>query len=168
MPRYRAETAPETPKGRQAAPPDLLAKIAEIERASIDQMREIWRGELGTSPPEIRAYGTLKRILAWRVQEKYLGGLSQEVLQQLERLGNALDRNPGRNNPALKLRPGVMLVREWKGAKHCVRVLPNGFEYLGKTYDSLSVIARTIAGTRWSGPLFFGLKKPSSPQVNKS
>lgn len=167
MPQHHAETASATPKGRQPPPPDLVAKISEIERAGIDQMREIWRRELGTPLPKIRAYGTLKRILAWRVQEKYLGGLSQDALQQLERLGNALDRYPDKNSPALRLRPGIMLVREWKGAKHCVRVLPNGFEYLGKTYESLSIIARTIAGTRWSGPLFFGLKKPNKPNGKK-
>ncbi len=30
--------------------------------------------------------------------------------------------------------------------------------YSGKTYRSLSAIAREITGTRWSGPAFFGLK----------
>ena len=33
-----------------------------------------------------------------------------------------------------------------------------GFEYRGERFGSLSEIARRITGTRWSGPLFFGLK----------
>ena len=37
-------------------------------------------------------------------------------------------------------------------------VANSGFEYDGQWYASLSEIARLITGTRWSGPLFFGLK----------
>jgi len=32
-------------------------------------------------------------------------------------------------------------------------------------YDSLSEIARLITGTRWSGPLFFGLNKPKATEA---
>jgi len=39
-----------------------------------------------------------------------------------------------------------------------VIVLDEGFAYEGKTYESLSVIARKITGTRWNGPRFFGLR----------
>jgi hypothetical protein len=37
-------------------------------------------------------------------------------------------------------------------------VLADGFAWNGKTYESLSRVARAITGTRWSGPAFFGLK----------
>jgi Protein of unknown function (DUF2924) len=40
---------------------------------------------------------------------------------------------------------------------HLVNVQPNGYEYKGGRYKSLSQIARLITGTRWSGPLFFGI-----------
>ena len=65
------------------------------------------------------------------------------------------------------LKPGTRLVRRWKGGNHVVTVEPTGFEYRGIHYESLSQIARLITGTRWSGPLFFGLrdKKTSSPEV---
>jgi hypothetical protein len=55
------------------------------------------------------------------------------------------------------------------GQVHLVTVVARGFEYEGICYDSLSEIARLITGTRWSGPLFFGLrsKKSSSPEVNR-
>lgn len=34
----------------------------------------------------------------------------------------------------------------------------DGFEYAGRPWKSLSAIARAIAGTRWNGPAFFGLR----------
>ena len=45
---------------------------------------------------------------------------------------------------------------------HVVEVRTKGYEYKGTRYESLSEIARLITGTRWSGPLFFGLQKKSS------
>jgi hypothetical protein len=36
--------------------------------------------------------------------------------------------------------------------------LENGFSFRGQRYRSLSQVARLITGSRWSGPLFFGLK----------
>jgi hypothetical protein len=53
---------------------------------------------------------------------------------------------------------GTRLTREWQGEEHHVTVMADGFEYRGQRYRSLSVIARTITGSVWSGPKFFGLK----------
>jgi hypothetical protein len=36
----------------------------------------------------------------------------------------------------------------------------NGYLYRGESYSSLSMIAWEITGTRWPGPLFFGVRKP--------
>ena len=53
-----------------------------------------------------------------------------------------------------------MLVREWCDRDHHVRVTADGtFEYEGKQFKSLSAVARHIAGSPWSGPLFFGLRR---------
>jgi hypothetical protein len=54
-------------------------------------------------------------------------------------------------------KPGTRLVREWRDEVYLVNVQPNGYEYKGGRYKSLSQIARLITGTRWSGPLFFGI-----------
>jgi hypothetical protein len=65
---------------------------------------------------------------------------------------------PLRAAAALRPSPGARLLREWNGKTHVVDVLPDGrFAWRGQTYRSLSVIARAITGTRWSGPRFFGL-----------
>jgi len=55
-----------------------------------------------------------------------------------------------------KPRPGTRYMREWNGRMHIVDVADDGFLFDGKTYRSLSAIARRITGARWSGPRFFG------------
>ena len=57
-----------------------------------------------------------------------------------------------------RIKPGSVLVREWKGESHRVMVLADGFAYDGMTYSNLSEIAVLITGTRWNGPRFFGLR----------
>jgi Protein of unknown function (DUF2924) len=54
---------------------------------------------------------------------------------------------------------GTVLRRVFEGKAHEVTVCAEGFEYEGRRYESLSAIATEIAGTRWNGFLFFGLKK---------
>ena len=60
---------------------------------------------------------------------------------------------------AVRLRQGAKLVREWQGETITVLVLEDGFEWQGRRWRSLSMIAREITGTRWSGPRFFGIDK---------
>ena len=68
----------------------------------------------------------------------------------------------------LRLLPGTVLTREYRGIEHHVAVAQDGqYEYQGRRYPSLSTIAREITGTRWSGPLFFGLKPSAKPKVKK-
>ena len=61
-------------------------------------------------------------------------------------------------SPGAGLSPGTRLLREWQGVTHHVTVLASGFEYSGRTWRSLTAISRSITGTAWSGPLFFGLR----------
>jgi hypothetical protein len=51
-----------------------------------------------------------------------------------------------------------VLLREWHGTTHQVTVLKDGLLFRGQRYRSLSAVAQAITGSRWSGPLFFGLK----------
>jgi hypothetical protein len=47
-----------------------------------------------------------------------------------------------------------------------VIVRENGIVFQGKQYKSLSEVAHRITGTKWSGPLFFGLKATRQEQTN--
>ena len=64
----------------------------------------------------------------------------------------------GRIELPRRIKPGAILVRDWKAKTHRVTVLEKGFAYEERTYPSLSEIAREITGTRWNGPKFFGLR----------
>jgi hypothetical protein len=57
-----------------------------------------------------------------------------------------------------------VLVRDWGGVTHQAKVLEDGILFRSKRYKSLSEIARVITGSRWSGPLFFGLKSVAKEQ----
>ena len=58
-------------------------------------------------------------------------------------------------------------MREWNGRTHTVTVEEDGFTYAGRSYRSLSAIARDITGARWSGPRFFGLSNEEALQVSR-
>jgi Protein of unknown function (DUF2924) len=68
--------------------------------------------------------------------------------------------------PAIK--PGTRLVRQWQNQTHVVEIAAAGYEYRGARYESLSEIARLITGTRWSGPLFLGLKTKQTKRILES
>ena len=53
----------------------------------------------------------------------------------------------------------VEVVRVWNDRRYEVIVLADGYEFEGRTFRSLSAVAREITGTRWNGKVFFGLKK---------
>jgi hypothetical protein len=77
----------------------------------------------------------------------------------------ALARHGG--SPRRRLKPGTVLVRDYHGRRHSVTVAPDGFNWQGTTYASLSAIARAITGTAWSGPRFFALRpNGTSPRSN--
>jgi hypothetical protein len=86
------------------------------------------------------------------------GGLVPPTRRLLERVVG--DLSPRRGRITRKAAPGTLLIREWRGKAHQVTVHDDGIVYRGKRYGSLSEVARLITGTRWSGPLFFGLRKP--------
>jgi hypothetical protein len=99
-------------------------------------------------------------MLAWQIQAEVHGALDLKTTRTLAAIAQALARD-GAYQPQImrSLSPGVVVTREWKGIVHKVTVTQHGFQHLGKTYRSLSDIARTITGTRWSGPRFFGLEQ---------
>src|SRR5262245_22609360 len=66
-------------------------------------------------------------------------------------------------------RPGGVLTRTFNGKEIKVEVLDAGFKYDGKTWRSLSAIAKAVSGTSWNGFLFFGIqKRPAKPKTEKA
>lgn len=141
----------------------ILKQIAGLHSLDHGQLKDLWREYFGAEPPGYRR-GFLIKALAYRIQELTYGGLPKEVREDLDARINEEAPKDKRRNGAPKDRPvaGTRLIREWQGVEHQVTVLTDGFEYQGRKYKSLSAIARAIAGTRWNGPLFFGLRKHGS------
>ncbi|WP_353063841.1 DUF2924 domain-containing protein [Tunturibacter psychrotolerans] len=120
---------------------------------------ELWKDNFGKEPGRIRPELMLP-ILAYRIQERAYGGLSPNANAKSQIIATSLrPQSRFRDEARQRFKSGTKLVREWKGKTHEVTLNDEGYHYLGKTYKSLSPIACEIAGTRWSGPAFFGTKK---------
>lgn len=124
---------------------------------------EIWTSDYGAPPPKGLSSRLLVLSAAYNAQVRDLGGLRPAMRKRLLEAATAardgtppaiLTRAKGNNYPT-----GTRLVREWQGRSHVVDVLDDHVVYNGETYRSLSAVARTITGARWSGPRFFGLSK---------
>jgi len=138
----------------------LASGIASLSKLDIDELRERWKATFGKAPSHDISRSFLTRAIAYRLQEKAFGGLKPSTQRLLAEFAH--DRTNGSAlapAPSRIVQPGAVLVREWRGISHQVSVLEKGFSFRGRHYRSLSEVAREITGTRWSGPLFFGLKR---------
>lgn len=133
-----------------------------LTAASVDPLRINWQQVYGREPPCGLTRDLLLRGIAHRWQERAFGGLSPATQWQLERLTPS-GRGKRPRTARTHLRPGMTLVRSWHGQTHTVVVRETGFEFRGRVYRSLTLIAREITGAHWSGPRFFGFggKEPA-------
>ena len=133
-------------------------------------------------PPRVRNRAWLLRQVAWKLQERELGGLSERARTRLNELLSKIDlplrdapppprrpTAPASTTPAARdhreLVPGTELTRKWRDQDIRVRVLDDGgFDWNGARYGSLSAVAKAITGASWNGRLFFGLvdRRPAS------
>jgi hypothetical protein len=126
---------------------------------SRDALSPLWQQMFQASPPLQLRRLLMVRILAYRIQEQAFRGLSPSARQRLRQIARAVEKDPAAEvTAAPAFKPGTRLLRQWRDQTHVVTVTEKGYEYQGFRYQSLSEIARLITGTRWSGPLFFGMK----------
>ena len=138
-----------------------LTGLAELDTAGL---RREWRRLYRSHPPLDIRRDLLVLAIAWKLQNKVYGGLTAAQKRKLAGIAEDLRKNGDLSgSPAIHMKPGLRLVREWRGETHTVLVLDDGFEWNGKRRRSLSAIAREITGTQWSGPSFFGLKPGPMP-----
>lgn len=137
----------------------VLAQIGALKSMDAKALKARWRELFDTEPPPYNRR-FLESRLAYRVQELAYGGLKPNTLERLAALAEEVGGKPAKRARLAHDRPisGTRLIREWQGIEHSVTVRDNGYEYQGRPYKSLSAIARLIAGTRWNGWTFFGLK----------
>ena len=146
--------------------PDATAcreALSHLTELNLGELRQQWRALYKAEASPHLSRELLVRAVAYRMQEVALGGLRPKRQRQLCQIAQQLKHAGAANIPPRpELKPGTRPVREWQGRTYDVLVLDGGFSWQDTHYRSLSALARTITGTAWSGPLFFGLKERRS------
>jgi hypothetical protein len=137
----------------------LAEQLTQLGGLDGESLKQRWRSLCGAEPPPRVSRSLLRQAIAYRLQENALGGLKRSTLRLLQQVATDGDAGRAANSASQRrLKPGAVLLREWHGNTHQVTVLADGVRFRGQRYRSLSQVARVITGTRWSGPLFFGLR----------
>lgn len=154
----------------------VLAQIEELERLKTGALRTKYEELFGVKARSWNKRFLFRRV-AWRLQARAEGDLSEGVLRRAAEIADDADlrvsaprnfgvqfrRNPLSPSPLTIQRDsrlpkaGTVITRRYRGQDIIVRVGDDGFEYDGRRYGSLSAIARHVTGTRWNGLAFFHL-----------
>ena len=139
----------------------ILARLAALKAMSVNELKAEWQA-LFDAPAPNNSRNFLEGRLAYRIQELTYGGPDKQTRRLLDLLADEVEGTLTRKaqiadprNPVV----GTKLIREWDGVAHTVTVLREGFDWDGRRFKSLSAVARAIAGTRWNGYRFFGLRE---------
>jgi hypothetical protein len=153
---------------------DLRQEIARLRGSKVKELKLRYRELFGEESPSSNQRHLFRRI-AWRLQARAAGDLSERARQRAAQLADDADLraraprgfwrllddkgNEGtpRRDPRLPA-VGSELKRTYQGRSIVVRVAEDGFTYKDQTYGSLSAIAYQVTGTRWNGFLFFRLQ----------
>jgi hypothetical protein len=167
-----AAAPPSSPRFENAGSvEDVIAGLADLDAKGL---RLYWRNLLGGTPPAHLPRWLLLRVLAYQLQVAAFGGPDKSTLRAIRQpkgrtFGSAgigpFEARIASTREGADLRAGALLVREWKGELQRVTVLEKGFSWNGKSYSSLSQIAKAITGTDWNGHRFFGLRTATSARA---
>ena len=139
---------------------NLAEELARLSAATIFELRREWRRLHRAAPPMRLSRDLLMRGITYKLQERLRGSLSKSILRKLEGVNLESEASGAQKPPPpILLKAGTRLIREWRGVTQTVLVHAKGFEWNGRRYRSLTIIAQKITGAHWSGPRFFGLRK---------
>ncbi len=150
-------------------PPSVLSQIAQLPKLPMTEIKVLWKRLFGTEIPNHNRQ-FLERRIAHKLQLIEFRKTNRNLLESNERRIKALIETGKLRSREKDYRPlpGSELIRLYQDVEHRVVVEADGqYQYEGSRYASLSAIAREITGTRWSGPLFFGLKAPVKTKSKK-
>lgn len=151
-------------KGR-AAPPEvtgLRRRIEGLEALPVPELKALWSEVWGSPSPKGARRRLLMLGIAWRWQTEARGGFRPETARRLAALEKGARRDAGIGPTdvaeAARPRPGARLLRDWRGVRHEVHVTHTGYLWQGRSFGSLSSVAKAITGAHRNGPAFFGLR----------
>src|SRR6185437_13367340 len=138
----------------------LEAEIARLPDLGHAELRAGWKLLFGRPAPKSLRRKFMARAVAYQIQVAAYGGLSAATRRRLREIAMAV-RNGDRSGVlgGAQIKPGSQLIRQWHNTTHTVMVLDDGFALDGRTYKSLSAVAKIITGTNWNGYAFFGIKR---------
>ncbi|MDB5542178.1 MAG: uncharacterized protein JWQ89_3905 [Devosia sp.] len=170
---HTVDLSPGAPVEPAAARPPTRAEALRSEIAALDQLdlnalRQRWRQLYRTAAPAGFRRDLLIRAIAYKLQERALGGLAPATRRKLLKIAAEAESSDGFTtaDAPRRLRAGTRLIRDWKGTVHTVEVLADGFEWSGQRFTSLSAIAKEITGTSWNGHTFFGVGRTKREKVS--
>src|SRR5215813_7330738 len=111
--------------------------LTRLPELSLEDLRHLWRRELGKSAPERLPKWLLARLLAYRLQVLEDCDLSRETIRTLNEIADQLEQGKKASiAPVLeqRIKPGTVLVREHGGVLHRVMVLRDGYAWNGRSY----------------------------------
>lgn len=158
---------------------DIDYEVARMQQMTVSELREVYADVFGERTNNRNKPWMIKRI-AWRMQAKEEGGLSDRARNRAKELANDLNlritpprekkpvqsaavkrrtvSTPAKIKPSRDLMPGTKLERIYKGRKIHVLVTDDGFIMDGEKYKSLTAIANFVTGKHWNGFHFFKLR----------
>jgi hypothetical protein len=163
-----------SPDALLSADASLAAVLAGLEGLDVEGLRRQWRNHLGGEAPAHLPRWLLVKVMGHRLQANAFGDLDKSMRRLLRDETDAegsqssapFDRRDAQTCEGIALRPGALLVREWQGKLERVMVLEQGFAWNGKSFGSLSQIAKAMTGTNWNGHRFFGLRQTTGLPVD--
>jgi DUF2924 family protein len=138
---------------------ELDGEITGLVDRSTQELQCAWRTLHHIGPPLGLSRDLMIRGLADKLQRRAHGSSSRAVQRRLQILAGEFEKGTRSFDLGNVLKTGATLVRQWRGHIHTVLVREDGFEYEGRRYRSLTMIAEQITGAHWSGPRFFGVSK---------
>jgi len=125
-----------------------VSDLVSLERKTL---KEVWKAEIGPVVPKNIRRKMMAEIILVERQWAASGQSRARYVKKLKRIVEVEQSS----KPSARV--GNRLIREWNGRRHVVDVLPEGYLWNGRTWRSLSALAKEITGTKWSGPRFFGV-----------
>ncbi|KRH78601.1 hypothetical protein FERRO_15920 [Ferrovum sp. JA12] len=147
----------------------VIGRIAHLPDTPFEEIKSLWQ-QIFATPMPTHNRQFLERRIAYRLQEIEFRKIDRNLMDRNDRRIKTIIETGQNKKRDRDHRPvaGTLLTREYKGVIHKVVATPDGqYDFQGRMYPSLSMIAREITGTRWSGPLFFGLKPSATKPTSK-
>ena len=145
---------------------ELEKKLTNLKNWNRAALVAEWLRLNGKPPPRNTSPQFMSRVITYHWQEEAYGGLPRKIEQQITMLIRQHKQSSDKSiTPQTQMKSGTTLRRLWQGKIYEVSAASDGFMHNGRSYKSLSEVARTITGTRWNGHVFFGLKRKTKAEL---